>query len=100
MSIKLSNAGIIVQPVPTQKIGKAERTRAEIQNAAFEFLWSRPFREMTVGNLMKLTSVSRASFYNYFADPYELIESLLVIIESDVLAGATPWLAPRLRSDF
>ena len=92
MSVRLLNSGISVQPTPTRKIGKSERTRAEIHNAAFKFLWSRPFREMTVGSLMKLTSVSRASFYNYFEDPYELVESLLVIIESDVLVGATPWL--------
>jgi AcrR family transcriptional regulator len=47
---------------------------------------------MTVGNLMKLTSLSRSSFYNHFEDPYELMESLLVILESDILKGANPWL--------
>jgi AcrR family transcriptional regulator len=92
MSVKLSNSGIIVQPAPEPRIGKAERTRAEILNAAFTFLWSRPFRDMTVDNLMKQTSVSRASFYNYFEDPYELMESLLAILESDILQGANPWL--------
>ena len=93
MSAELSNSGLIVQPEPTPKIGKAERTRAEILNAALTFLWSRPFREMTVENLMEQTSVSRASFYNYFEDPYDLIESLLVILESDILQGANPWLS-------
>jgi AcrR family transcriptional regulator len=92
MSVKLTNSGIIVQPAPAPKIGKAERTRAEIQNAAFEFLWTRPFREMTVGNLMKLTSVSRSSFYNHFEDPHELMEALLAILESDILSGVNPWL--------
>ena len=61
-------------------------------NAAFRFLWSHPFREMTINKLMDQTSVSRPSFYNYFADTHELIESLLVILESDILAGASPWL--------
>lgn len=92
MSIILSNSGINIQPVPTPKIRKADRSRAEIQNAAFQFLWLRPFREMTVGNLMKLTSLSRSSFYNHFEDPYELMESLLAILESDILEGANPWL--------
>lgn len=92
MSVKLSNSGIIVQPASEPRIGKAQRTRAEILNAAFTFLWSRPFRDMTVGSLMKLTSVSRASFYNYFEDPHELMESLLAVLESDILEGANSWL--------
>jgi AcrR family transcriptional regulator len=93
MSAKLSASGIIVEPAPTQKIGQSESRRAEILNAAFTFLWSRPFREMTVNRLMVQTSVSRASFYNYFADTHELMESLLTILESDILAGVNPWLA-------
>ena len=92
MSAKMSTSGIIVQPAPTPKIGRTEHTRAEILNAAFKFLWSRPFRDMTVERLMKQTSVSRATFYNYFADPFELMESLLAILESDILEGANPWL--------
>ena len=47
---------------------------------------------MTVNRLMAQTSVSRASFYNYFADTHELMESLLTILESDILAGANSWL--------
>ena len=93
MSVKMSTSGIIVQPAPTPKIGRIEHTRTEILNAAFKFLWSRPFRDMTVERLMKQTSVSRATFYNYFADPFELMESLLAILESDVLKGAYTWLS-------
>ena len=91
MSVIVSASGITVKPVPT-KVGRSENTRAEILNAAFQFLWSHPFREMTVNKLMDQTSVSRASFYNYFADTYELIESLLVILETDIMQGANPWL--------
>jgi AcrR family transcriptional regulator len=47
---------------------------------------------MTVNKLMDQTSVSRSSFYNYFSDTHELIESLLEILESDILQGANPWL--------
>lgn len=93
MSAKLSASGIVVAPAPTQKIGQSESTRAEILNAAFRFLWSRPFRDMTVNNLMEQTSVSRPSFYNYFADTHELMESLLAILESDILEGTNPWLS-------
>ncbi|MEN8688405.1 MAG: TetR/AcrR family transcriptional regulator [Desulfuromonadales bacterium] len=92
MSAKLTNAGITVKPAST-KTGRSENTRAEIMNAAFRFLWSHPFREMTVDKLMEQTSVSRPSFYNYFVDTHELIESLLAILESDILQGANPWLS-------
>jgi AcrR family transcriptional regulator len=92
VSVKLSNSGIIFEPERVRLVGRTERTRAEILNAAFKFLWSRPFRDMTVENLMAQTSVSRPSFYNYFADPHELMESLLAILEADILAGVNPWL--------
>jgi AcrR family transcriptional regulator len=93
MSAKLSASGVVIKAAPTQVIGRSERVRAEILNAAFRFLWSRPFRDMTVNNLMEQTSVSRPSFYNYFADTHELMESLLTILESDILEGTNPWLS-------
>jgi AcrR family transcriptional regulator len=92
MSAELSASGIVVKPDPTQTIGRSERTRAKILDAAFRFLWSHSFRDLTVNRLMGLTSISRSSFYNYFADTHELMESLLAILESDVLAGVNPWL--------
>ena len=70
---------------------KSERTKAEIVEAAFEFLWSRPFREMTVNTLMANTSVSRPAFYQYFQDVHELMETLLVTLEQEILVGAEPW---------
>ena len=93
MSAKLSASGVVIKAAPTKVIGRSERMRAEILNAAFRFLWSRPFRDMTVNNLMEQTSVSRPSFYNYFADTHELMESLLAILESDILEGTNPWLS-------
>jgi AcrR family transcriptional regulator len=78
-------------PEPALKVGKSERTRAEILGAAFEFLWSRPYREMTVNSLMASTTVSRSAFYQYFRDIHELMESLLVTLEGEILSGAQPW---------
>ena len=92
MSAKLSVSGVVFKPEPTQTIGRSERTRAEILDAAFRFLWSHSFRDMTIKKLMGLTSISRPSFYNYFADTHELMESLLAILESDVLVSVNPWL--------
>ena len=93
MSPSLSTKRPIIEPEPIAKIGQAERTRAEILDAAFEFLWSRPFRDMTVNSLMATTSISRSAFYRYFEDVHGLMEALLTRLESEILEGASPWLS-------
>jgi hypothetical protein len=55
-------AGFIIKPEPSLKLGKAERVCAAIQNAAIKFLWSNPFRDMTVNKLMAETSVGGQRF--------------------------------------
>jgi AcrR family transcriptional regulator len=82
-----------VEPEPIPRIGRSERTRAEILDAAFEFLWSRPFRDMTVNSLMATTSISRSAFYRYFEDIHALMGALLARLESEILEGASPWLS-------
>lgn len=82
---------LTAEPEPRARIGRSERTRAEILDAAFEFLWSRPFREMTVNSLMQTTSISRSAFYRYFEDIHALIETLLTTLEAEILEGASPW---------
>jgi len=76
---------------PSDKVRKSDRTRAEILDTALEFLWSHPFREMTVAALMAPTTHSRPAFYQYFRDLHELIESLLLEIEEAILTVAAPW---------
>src|SRR5210317_1877499 len=84
---------LFAEPEPIPRIGRSERTRAEILDAAFEFLWSRPFRDMTVNSLMATTSISRSAFYRYFDDIHELMQALLTRLESEILEGASPWLS-------
>jgi AcrR family transcriptional regulator len=93
MSASRSTERLIAVPRPTEKIGRSERTRAEILDAAFDFLWSRPFREMTVSSLMEKTSHSRSAFYPYFEGLREVMEALLKTLESEILEGASPWLS-------
>ena len=93
MSPSRSNKRPVIQPEPTTRIGTAEHTRAEILDAAFEFLWSRPFRDMTVNSLMATTSISRSAFYRYFDDIHELMHALLTRLESEILEGVSPWLS-------
>ena len=78
-------------PKPTPRIGKSERTRAAIQDAALEFIWSHPFREMTVNALMAETGLSRSAFYQYFDDLHHLMESLLDMLQEEIFALTGSW---------
>lgn len=73
------------------KIGRAERTRAAILNAALELIWSRPFRDMTVGSLMDKTDVGRSAFYQYFQDLHEAMENVLNLLKDEVYSVTQPW---------
>ena len=90
---KQSSSPLRVSPQPVPKIGKSERTRAEILNAAFELIWSHPFRDMTVNSLMASTSVGRSAFYQHFNDLHELMKTLLDMLQDEVFGAAEPWIA-------
>ena len=73
------------------RIGKSERTRAAILDTALEFIWSHPFRDMTVNALMAETGLSRSAFYQYFDDLHDLMESLLEILQDEIFAATGSW---------
>ena len=91
--IKRSSSPLRVRPQPAPKIGKSDRTRAAILNAAFDFIWSRPFRAMTVSSVTGPAGVSRSSFYNYFNDLQGLMETLLGMLQEEIFVAADPWIA-------
>jgi len=70
---------------------KSERTRRAILDGAVGFLWSRPFREMTVAELMSIVGTSRPAFYQYFEDLHDLMETLLRRLEKDIFGVTDPW---------
>ena len=82
-----------VSPQPTQKIGKSERTRATILNAALDLLWTQPFRDMTVSSLMSSTGLSRSAFYPHFNDLHEVMETLLGMLQVEIFDAAAPWVS-------
>jgi len=63
-----------------------------ILDAALEFLWSNPFREMTVSSIMEPTELSRSAFYRHFHDLHLVMESLLLDLEQEILRVAELWL--------
>ncbi len=91
-SSKRSSSPLRVKPQAVSRIGKSERTRAMILNAALDFIWSHPFRDMTVNSVMASTDVGRSAFYQYFDDLHQLMEALLAMLQEEILKAATPWL--------
>jgi len=83
----------LIKVVPTthSPSRKSERTRAAILNGALEFLWTRPFREMTVAELMSITGISRSAFYQYFKDLHEPMETLLQGVAEAIFEAADSW---------
>jgi len=82
---KRSSSGAGTSPV------KSERTRQAILDAALEFLWTHPFRDLSVAELMSLVGASRSAFYQYFSDLHDLMEVLLDDLRVDILSVAMPW---------
>src|SRR3954447_26355506 len=70
-----------------------EVAEQEIITAAEELLRERPFRELTVDDLMRRTDLSRPSFYVYFRDRHDLVLRLVEHIESELLAVSERWYA-------
>jgi AcrR family transcriptional regulator len=89
--IKRSSSRPRATPKPIPRIGKSERTRAAILDAALEFIWSHPFRDMTVKSLTTSAGLSRTAFYQYFEDLHDLMETLLDMLREDVFAATGSW---------
>jgi len=70
---------------------KSDRTRQALLDAALEFLWTRPFRDMTVADLTDLAGCSRPTFYQYFGDLSVLMEMLLTRLSDDLSKVTSPW---------
>jgi AcrR family transcriptional regulator len=80
-----------MSPQPVSRVGRSERTRAAILNATLDFIWSHPFRDITVSALMDSTGLSRSAFYQYFKDVHEVMESLLDMLRDEVFAATGAW---------
>jgi AcrR family transcriptional regulator len=68
-----------------------EVAQREIIEAAEGLLRERPFRELTVDEVMRRTGLSRPSFYVYFRDRHELILRLVEQLRTEMLHVAGAW---------
>jgi AcrR family transcriptional regulator len=68
-----------------------EAAEREIVSAADALLREKPFRELTVDDLMRRTELSRPSFYVYFRDRHELVLRLVEDIGGELFAMSERW---------
>ena len=84
-------------PVRGEETGARRRRRTpeaaqrEIIDAAEGLLRERPFRELTVDEVMRRTGLSRPSFYVYFRDRHELVLRLVERLRGELLRVANRW---------
>jgi AcrR family transcriptional regulator len=78
--------------------GRARRRRrtpqeaeAEIVSAAEALLRERPFRDLTVDEVMRRTELSRPSFYVYFRDRHNLVLRVVEVIGAELMDLADRW---------
>jgi AcrR family transcriptional regulator len=79
--------------------GRARRRRRtpevaeeEIITAAESLLRERPFRELTVDEVMRRTELSRPSFYVYFRDRHQLVLRVVEHLGSELFEMSERWL--------
>ena len=80
-------------PVRDKRVARRspETARKEILDAAAFFLQRRPFRDLTIGELMDHTKVRRPTFYTYFNDVYDLVEALMDEVREEVVGYVSNW---------
>jgi TetR/AcrR family transcriptional regulator, ethionamide resistance regulator len=85
--------------VPSQSQPRRRRRRTpevaeqEIVAAAEALLRERPFRELTVDEVMRRTDLSRPSFYVYFRDRHHLVLRVVEHIGGELFTMADRWFA-------
>jgi TetR/AcrR family transcriptional regulator, ethionamide resistance regulator len=68
-----------------------EEAVGEIVAAAESFLRERPYRELTVDEVMRRTDLSRPSFYVYFRDRHHLVLRVVEHIGGELFTMADRW---------
>jgi AcrR family transcriptional regulator len=65
--------------------------QAEIISAAEGLLRERPFRELTVDEVMRRTGLSRPSFYVYFRDRHDLVLRVVQHLQAELFTESNRW---------
>src|SRR4051812_18914572 len=68
-----------------------EAAEREIVDAAESLLRERPFRELTVDEVMRRTGLSRPSFYVYFSDRHQLVLKVVEHLGGELFTMSDRW---------
>lgn len=71
---------------------KSDRTQQSILDAALDYLWTKPYRSLTVNELMSKAGSSRSAFYRYYEDLPAMMEHLLNEFKERIMAATGAWL--------
>ena len=71
---------------------RRQDSEQEILEAAGRLLRERPFRELTVDDLMAATSQSRTAFYRHFTDRHDLLVHLVGDLNEELWDMSAGWL--------
>ena len=71
---------------------KSDKTRQAILDAALDYLWTKPYRSLTVNELMSKAGSSRSVFYRYYDDLPTMMEYLLNEFKEKIMAATGAWL--------
>ena len=91
MSLKNDQKPIIVVKGQA-KLRKSDRTQQSILDAALDYLWTEPYRSLTVNELMSKVGSSRSVFYRYYEDLPAMMEHLLNEFKEKIMAATGAWL--------
>jgi AcrR family transcriptional regulator len=76
---------------PRRRRRSPEEAEREIITAAEALLRERPFRELTVDEVMRRTGLSRPSFYVYFRDRHHLVLRVVEHIGAELFTMSDRW---------
>ena len=76
---------------PRRRRRSPEVAEREILAAAEELLRERPFRDLTVDEVMRRTELSRPSFYVYFKDRHQLVLRVAERFGAEMLTMSARW---------
>ena len=79
-------------PARRRRRSAPEVAEREIIAAAEVFLRERPFRELTVDEVMRRTDLSRPSFYVYFRDRHHLVLRVVEHLGSELFEMSDRWM--------
>lgn len=78
---------------PRRRIRRAPAVaQKEILDAAEAILAERPFRDLSVDDLMARTGMTRSTFYHHFRSLDDVATGLLRRVQAQMLAAAAPWM--------